>query len=163
MTPDLMRRSGAWRTLAHLVVPAFVLLASGATALHAQSTGSVTGRVTDAENGQPITAAQVTINGTTLGRATGDDGRFTITSVPSGSQTITVRRIGYLQQTRSVVVSATAPVTINFALAKSSVSLAGLVVTATGEERKKEVGNAVTTVTSKDFEKAGVGNTQQIL
>jgi len=38
-----------------------------------------------------------------------------------------------------------------------------VVVTATGEERKKEVGNAVTTVSSADFERGGVGNTQQIL
>lgn len=158
-----MRRPGAWRSLARTLVPALVFLASSASAVQAQATGSITGRVVDAQNGQPIAAAQLTINGTTLGRATGDDGRFTLSAVPVGTQVLTVRRIGYQQQSRSVTVSASTPVTVNFSMVTSSVSLAGVVVTATGEERKKEVGNAVTTVSSAEFEKAGAGNTQQIL
>ncbi len=129
----------------------------------AQSTGTISGRVTDLENGQPIVAAQVSIGGTPMGRATGDDGRYLITGVTAGSVTVTVRRIGYQQQTRTVAVRASATVTVDVSLPKSSVSLVGIVVTATGEERKKEVGNAVTTVGSADFERGGVGNTQQIL
>ena len=129
----------------------------------AQATGTISGRVTDLENGQPIVAAQVSIGGTPMGRATGDDGRYVITGVTAGSVTVTVRRIGYQQQTRTVAVRASATVTVDVSLPKSSVSLVGVVVTATGEERKKEVGNAVTTVGSADFERGGVGNTQQIL
>ena len=129
----------------------------------AQATGTISGRVTDLENGQPIVAAQVSIGGTPMGRATGDDGRYLITGVTAGSVTVTVRRIGYQQQTRTVAVRASATVTVDVSLPKSSVSLVGIVVTATGEERKKEVGNAVTTVGSADFERGGVGNTQQIL
>jgi len=151
----------ARRALAALA--SLVFCTAAPRVLLAQSTGTVSGRVTDAENGQPIVAAQVSVNGTPLGRATGDDGRFVLTAVPTGANTVTVRRIGYLQQTRTVSVTSGGTVTIDFALAKSSVSLAGVVVTATGEERKKEVGNAVTTVGSADFERGGVGNTQQIL
>ncbi len=147
--------------LALLTAPALTILPAATVA--AQSTGTIAGRITDADNGQPIVAAQVTVNNTQLGRSTGDDGRFTIPGVTAGSATITVRRIGYLQQTRTVAVTAGGTVTVDLALAKSSVSLTGVVVTATGEERKKEVGNAVTTVGSADFERGGVGNTQQIL
>ena len=129
----------------------------------AQATGTISGRITDLENGQPIVAAQVTISGTPSGRATGDDGRYVITGVTAGTATVTVRRIGYLQLTRAVTVSAGGTVTLDLALAKSSVSLTGIVVTATGEERKKEVGNAVTTVDASQFERGGVANTQQIL
>ena len=146
-----------------MVVPALASLVISASALRAQATGTVNGRVVDATSGQPVSAAQITVNGTTLGRSTGDDGRFTLSGVPTGSRVLTVRRIGYQQQTRSVTVSAGTSATVDFSLVTSSVSLAGVVVTATGEERKKEVGNAVTTVSSADFEKAGVGNTQQIL
>jgi len=151
----------AFRTLALLTASALTLVP--AAAVSAQSTGTIAGRITDGDNGQPIVAAQVTVNGTQLSRATGDDGRFLIPGVTAGSATITVRRIGYLQQTRTVVVTAGGTVTVDMAMAKSSVSLTGVVVTATGEERKKEVGNAVTTVGSADFERGGVGNTQQIL
>lgn len=133
------------------------------TPLAAQATGTIVGRVIDGDNGQPVAAAQVTIAGTQFGRSTGDDGRFTLANVPSGTLTITVRRIGYQLQSRPITLAGSATVTVDFTLVKSSVSLVGVVVTATGEERKKEVGNAVTTVSSTDFERGAVANTQQIL
>ena len=133
------------------------------TPLAAQATGTIVGRVIDGDNGQPVAAAQVTIAGTQFGRSTGDDGRFTLANVRSGALTITVRRIGYQLQSRPITLAGSATVTVDFTLVKSSVSLVGVVVTATGEERKKEVGNAVTTVSSTDFERGAVANTQQIL
>ena len=136
---------------------------AAATPLAAQATGTIVGRVLDGDNGQPVAAAQVTIAGTQLGRATGDDGRFTLANIPAGALTVTVRRIGFQQQSRAITLAAGASVTVDFTLTKSSVSLAGVVVTATGEERKKEVGNAITTVGSADFERGAVANTQQIL
>ena len=165
------RRWGVWRLQVSAglrqSLTAVALLTGIATAAartaQAQATGTISGRVVDAETGQPIAAAQVTISGTQLGRATGDDGRFTLTNIAAGPKTLVVRRIGYQQQSRSITLAANATITVNFSLAKSSVSLAGVVTTATGEERKKEVGNAVTTLSSTEFEKAGAGNTQQIL
>ena len=136
---------------------------AAATPLAAQATGTIVGRVVDGDNGQPVAAAQVTIAGTQFGRSTGDDGRFTLANVRSGALTITVRRIGYQLQSRPITLAGSATVTVDFTLVKSSVSLVGVVVTATGEERKKEVGNAVTTVSSTDFERGAVANTQQIL
>ena len=158
-----MRRPALWRATAKRLLPATISLVVSATTLQAQATGTINGRVVDAENGQPIAAAQITISGTQLGRSTGDDGRFSLPNLTAGSKTLIVRRIGYQQQSRTVTLGANATITVDFSLAKSSVSLAGVVVTATGEERKKEVGNAVTTVSSADFERGGVGNTQQIL
>ncbi len=152
-----------WRSLVHRAVPALALLIATATSVQAQATGTIAGRVVDADNGQPIAAAQITISGTQFGRATGDDGRYSLSGIPAGTQTVIIRRIGYQQQSRSVTLRANGTVTLDVSLVKSSVSLTGVVVTATGEERKKEVGNAVTTLSSADFEKAGAGNTQQIL
>ena len=158
-----MRRSAALRFgVIQLMAASIVVLVPCVTAV-AQSGGTIAGRVTDAENTQPVVAAQIIIGGTTLGRATGDDGRFSLSGVPAGPHTITVRRIGYAQQSRNVVVAANGTVTVDFVLAKASVSLAGVVVTATGEERKKEVGNAISTVDESQFEKGAVANTAQIL
>jgi outer membrane receptor for ferrienterochelin and colicin len=161
----LPRASWPWpRRLARAAAIGLPLLLTAFVApLAAQSTGTVTGRVVDADNNQPVTAAQVTISGTPFGRSTTDDGRYTLSNIPAGTQTVVVRRIGYQQFTRTVTVPANGSVTVDVSLTKSSVSLAGVVVTATGEERKKEVGNAVTTVSSDDFARAGAGNTQQIL
>ena len=123
---------------------AFLTLAPAAAA--AQGGGTIAGRVLDADNGQPIAAAQVTVANTPGGAATGDDGRFTLANIPAGARTVTVRRIGYQQQVRAVTVTAGGTVTLELRLAKATVSLAGVVVTATGEERKKEVGNAISTL-----------------
>jgi TonB-dependent starch-binding outer membrane protein SusC len=145
------------------VAAALAIATPHTTPLAAQATGTISGRVIDADNSQPITAAQISITGTPFGRSTGDDGRYTLANLPAGTHTVVVRRIGYQQQSRTVTLAANASITVDFTIVKSSVSLAGVVVTATGEERKKEVGNAVTTVSSADFERAGAGNTQQIL
>ena len=70
-------------------------LVIGAQAASAQR--RVTGTVTEAVTGQPAVSATITVVGTTIGTHTGDDGKFALT-VPSGPQTIRVRRIGYRQQ-----------------------------------------------------------------
>ena len=158
--PASRARCSRWTRAAVLGV---VLALLRPHALTAQATGTIAGRITDADNGQAVVAAQVTIDGTTLGRTSGDDGRYSITSVPNGTHTVVVRRIGYARMSKVVVVANGATVTVDFSLLKSTVSLAGVVVTATGEERKKEVGNAITTVGSAEFERGAVANTQQIL
>ena len=72
--PILRRAALAGR---HGIAALFGLALSIAAAapLAAQATGTIVGRVIDADNGQPVAAAQVTVAGTQLGRATGDDGR----------------------------------------------------------------------------------------
>ncbi|MEO7522380.1 MAG: TonB-dependent receptor [Gemmatimonas sp.] len=145
------------------IASAFLLLVGAGDTAGAQATGTVSGRVTDADNGQPVAAAQIMVVGTTIGRAAGEDGRFVINGVPTGARTIMVRRIGYTQQTRTVNVPDGASVTVDLSLSKSTVSLTGVVVTATGEQQKKEIGNAVSTVDASEFVRGGVANTQQIL
>ncbi len=140
-----------------------LLCVIGAIPVFAQATGTVAGRVTDSDSGEGIAAAQVVIDGTQLGRATDAEGRYTITGVPAGTQTVSVRRIGYTRQSRSIAVGTGATATANFTLVKGTVSLAGVVVTAAGEERRKEVGNAVSAVGAEDFEGGAVANVQQIL
>ena len=163
MLLPILRRTALTGRRATAAMFGLALSIAAATPLAAQATGTIVGRVVDGDNGQPVAAAQVTIAGTQFGRSTGDDGRFTLANIPSGALTITVRRIGYQLQSRPITLAGSATVTVDFTLLKSSVSLVGVVVTATGEERKKEVGNAVTTVSSTDFERGAVANTQQIL
>jgi outer membrane receptor protein involved in Fe transport len=128
-----------------------------------EAVGAVTGRVTERGSGVPIGAAQVTVDGTTLGRSTDAEGRFTIPGVPAGAQTVTVRRIGYEPQSVNVVVTDGGTAAADVVLARAAVSLTGVVVTATGEERRKSVGNALATVDSADIERSRVTNTQQLL
>jgi len=57
------------------VALASLILTLGALPLIAQ-TGTLVGRVTDARSGAPVTTAQVTITGTSLGAVVDADGRF---------------------------------------------------------------------------------------
>jgi len=61
--------------------------------LFAQS-GSITGRITDAENNDPLIGANVIVKGTTMGAATDVRGNYNILNVPVGAVTIMVSYIG---------------------------------------------------------------------
>ena len=112
------------------------------------TTGRITGTVTDATNGAPIEAAQVLVAGTTVGATTDPQGRYTIQSVPAGTVTLVVRRIGYTEGGRTaVVVTAGGVTTANFQLTTAPRQLNEVVVTGTaGGTQKRAIGNVVATV-----------------
>src|SRR5512147_2090441 len=61
--------------------------------------GKIAGRVTDAENGQPLPGVDVTITGTLLGASTNVDGFYTILNVPPGTYTVRFSLVGYTRTT----------------------------------------------------------------
>ena len=70
---------------------------------HAQAaTRRLTGRVVDAQGAAPVASATVLVNGTTYGTQAGDSGTFAL-RVPTGSLTLTVRRVGYTAATVPVL------------------------------------------------------------
>ena len=128
---------------------AALLLATGAPAA-AQTTGTITGRVTDSRTEQPVAGATIEITGTRLVVSAGDDGRYRISNVPLGAQTISARRLGYAILRKPVTVSA-GDATVDFALQTSVVSLDEVVVTGTtGREQLRAIGNAVSTVNAPE-------------
>lgn len=96
--------------------------------LFAQS-GSVTGTVTD-ENGNGLPGANLVLNVTSLGAATGSDGSYKITNVPAGTYTITVTYIGYQSASQSVTVGDGAA-TADFSLDVDAVAMGDVLVTGT--------------------------------
>jgi TonB-dependent SusC/RagA subfamily outer membrane receptor len=64
---------------------------------------TITGKVVDAANQEPVPAVTVTVTGTTIGALTTDSGRFTLRRVPSDAKSISVRRIGYRGVTVAIV------------------------------------------------------------
>jgi TonB-dependent starch-binding outer membrane protein SusC len=122
-----------------------VLMLAGAASV-AAAQGSVTGRVIDTLTTQPIASAQVILSGTTRRAFTGQDGRYRLDGVAPGTAEIRVVAIGYSAATGSVTVDAGQVATLDFALAPARFVLDEIVVTATGEQRNREVGNAVSNV-----------------
>ena len=140
-----MRRGRLEATL--LMVFTALGAALGAARAGAQgATGAVTGRVTDAAAGTPIVGANVRVGGTTLGAQTADDGRYTIRGVPTGTVTVQVNRIGYEAKSASVAVAAGATATLDVGISQAAFSLAAVVTTVTGAQRKVELANTTTQV-----------------
>src|SRR5438128_3468599 len=123
-------------------------LCGGAPAALGAQTGTVAGRVTDQSTGQPLVDARVTVAGTTLIAHTSGDGHYRLPKVPAGPVTLRVSLIGYGTVSRSVAVSTGDTTTTDVQMAISAFSLDEVVVTATGEQTKREVGNVVNTIRS---------------
>ncbi len=115
----------------------------------AQSTqGTITGRVTDAANGQPVASANLIIVGTTAGTQSNGDGLYTIRGLAAGAVTVRMLRVGYAERRLPATVVAGKTVTVNFELSAIPITLSPIVTTATGEQRRIEVGNAIAQVSA---------------
>ncbi|MBN1155068.1 carboxypeptidase regulatory-like domain-containing protein [candidate division KSB1 bacterium] len=71
------------------------LLIFSATLLFAGTTGKITGKVTDAQNGDPLPGVNVLVEGTMMGAATDLDGEYIILNVPPGIYSLRATMIGY--------------------------------------------------------------------
>lgn len=154
---NLLRRIAA---IAALAVP--LAFATGASA---QETGTITGQVTDATNGRPLSGVQMVLAGTNLGTLTNANGRFIITRAPLGEQTVRAILIGYSQANQTVNVTAGQPVVADFQLNTSAVNLEALVVSAaTGrEQRLREIGTSVGTIEVENLNPAPVTSVSDVL
>lgn len=109
----------------------------------AAQAGTIAGRVTDEASQRPVIGAQVLIAGTTRGAFTDQDGRYRLDNVPAGEVQLRVRVIGYVTATRAVAVAAGQTLAADFALVVGAIGLDAVVVTATGEQMLREIGNPI--------------------
>jgi TonB-linked SusC/RagA family outer membrane protein len=121
-------------------------LATLLPSIAAAQTGTITGRVTDQAGGAPLEAARVVLSGTTHIETTNREGQFTFRSVAPGSYQLRALRVGYRPETQTASVADGETATVDFAMTAAPVQLDEIVSTATGEQRKLEIGNAVTTI-----------------
>ncbi len=84
----------------HLVFLSFLLIAMP---LQSASTGTIKGRVTDAETGKPLVGVTIKTSGAGRSTLTDAKGKYLIKKVPAGMQKVTVSRRGYTTQTRKNV------------------------------------------------------------
>jgi len=80
------------------------------------TTGTISGTVTDASTGNPISGASVSTNPTTLLVTTDAQGRFSISNVTPGSYTVSASASGYIAGSASVTVTGGQTATANLAL-----------------------------------------------
>lgn len=120
------------------------LLASASAVAAGQ--GTISGTVTASGGGTAIQEARVILIGTSFFAITGPDGKYVIHRVPTGVAELRVMRVGYVEQKKSVPVADGQTATQDFAMAATVVQLEQVVTTATGQQRKEELGNTIAQV-----------------
>ena len=142
------------------VVLALLGMLLGSSALMAQ-TGTVVGRVVDDATKQPLSGVAVTI--AQRGALTTSDGRYTITGVPVGTNTVRATLIGYSDVAQTVTVNAAATATADFALTMKAVEVAQLVVIGYGEQRAGNITGAVKQVSGAELNPGRIVSPQELI
>lgn len=118
---------------------------------------TVTGKVTDAKDGSALPGATVKAKGTNNITQTGNDGVFKI-KVTATTTTLVVSYSGYTE-TEITINGEVANVTLQAA----NSNLNEVVVVAYGTRKKGDLTGAVTSVSSKDFQKGNISSPEQLL
>ncbi|MFL5808756.1 MAG: TonB-dependent receptor plug domain-containing protein, partial [Flavisolibacter sp.] len=118
---------------------------------------TITGRVTDT-SGKGVPGVSVSVkNQPSKGTTTSDNGSFSI-AVPPGSNTLVFSSVGYGYQEAAITGSS-----VDVTLQSTSGSLNEVVMVAYGARRKGDLTGAVTSISSKDFQKGVINSSEQLL
>ncbi|MGH6693603.1 MAG: TonB-dependent receptor plug domain-containing protein, partial [Gammaproteobacteria bacterium] len=121
--------------------------------------GIIAGQVTDQATGQPIVGARAQIVGTALITLSNAEGRYTLVNVRPGQVTLRVGAVGYGAVTKAVTVAGGGQIANeDIALVVQPYTLDEVVVTATGEQAKKEMGHQVSTLDIADLAQRAPAN-----
>jgi len=114
-------------------------------------TGSVRGFVYDKETGEPIIFTNVYLKGTTTGSSTDVNGYFSITKVPVGNYDLTVSYLGYDTLSKPINVVPNGIVNEKLYIAKASIKLGVVEVSADKQEARTDVRTSVVKLTPKEM------------
>jgi iron complex outermembrane receptor protein len=144
----------------------FLLLFLGcgflSTEAYAQTTGSVSGRVTD-DKREGVPGATVLIEGTTLGSSTNVDGTYNIQNVPAGARTLVISSVGYNTVRLPITVTAGQNTETSAGLTENTTQLSEAVVVGYGTQRRQDVTGSVATVSAREFVQGQVTNPEQLI
>ncbi len=146
-------RTASART--RVAVCAALLLTVLAPQTAAQSGGSIQGRVTASESGQPIAGVLIQVSPGDGGALTDAAGRYTVAALPAGTYQVTAQRLGHETARRSALVEPGSVRAIDFQLGEEAILLSSVVVSASREaQRLSRTSMAVGIVSRAELESA---------
>jgi TonB-dependent SusC/RagA subfamily outer membrane receptor len=120
-------------------------------------TGTIQGLVTDQVTGTRVVGAQVSVLGTDTQTRTRVDGTYVLPNMPIGRYRVQVLIVGYSSVVGETNVVAGDPVTLDFELTRLTIEMDAVVVTGTpGETKRRAIGNAISSVTTQELERAPI-------
>lgn len=131
-------------------ITAILILFSTHPSFADQKPGSITGRVMDKKNLQPLVGANVVIDGTSKGAATDLRGNFVIERLQPGSYNLTIYYLGYITVKKSnIIVNPNRSTVLEIQMEETALEVESVEVTASYFQKAKE---AVVSTRSMDFE-----------
>jgi hypothetical protein len=97
--------------------------------------GIITGIITNAESKKPLPRASVFLSNSSVGSATGEDGKFTLSGIRPGQYTMVVTILGYEDYSKTVLVS-NEPIHLNIELAQKPLMLREVVISSSADWKK---------------------------
>jgi TonB-linked SusC/RagA family outer membrane protein len=125
-------------------------------------TGSLRGEVKDG-NGEALYGATVSLEGTTKGAFTTEQGTFSINNIDPGSYTVRCSFIGYTTIKKEVVISSGQESSVNFTLRSDALLLDEAIVIGYGTTKKEDLTGSTTVVSSEDFTTGNVTTPEQLV
>lgn len=126
-------------------------------------TGTLTGTVTDASDGEILPGANILVTELTRGTTTNSEGVYTLDDISEGTYTLRITFIGYTPFEEQVTVVSGQTLTIDAALEPDFLGLEEVIVTGYGEFSKRNFTGSVSQVSAGDFEGLPVTSVSQAL
>ncbi len=124
-------------------------------------TGTIRGTVTDDASKQPLASATITFAGHQV--LTQADGRYVITGVTAGTDTLRAKTLGYAPAARAVTVVAGQAVVVDLTMSAQAVGLSEIVVVGYGEQKAGDITGAVNAVQAIDFNAGAIVSPEQLI
>ncbi|WP_373330694.1 SusC/RagA family TonB-linked outer membrane protein [Salmonirosea aquatica] len=126
--------------------------------IRAEVARTVSGKVTDQENGQALPGVSIVVRGTTQGTVTDVEGNYKI-SIGDDVQTLVFSYIGYVTK----IVELNGRQLLDVAMTADIQALQEVVVVGYGTQKKSVVTGAISSVKSTDLENQQIGRLEQAL
>lgn len=114
------------------------------------ASGTISGRVVDAESGQVLPGANVYLEGTNIGTATDISGEYTILNVPPGMYTLVVNYIGFGKKEVQIMVRMNQAITQDIELDYTVLTGENVVITAQARGQTEAINQQISSRTVKN-------------
>lgn len=141
-----------------------LLLIIASSTLHAGTTGSLEGFVTDKNSKEALIGATILIKQLNTGGVTNVDGFYTVNNIPAGSYDVTVSYIGYQTLTvKEVRIKADLKTKLDFQLSSAALELKTMEITAERPPIQKDVTGTMYISTDESFKLLPVNSVSDII
>lgn len=117
-----------------------------ANAQNKLSDASISGHIIDSKTGEHLPYVMVMVGGTQIGIQTSSSGHYALRNLPLGKHDIIASFVGYKDSTVSLDIEAGKTYEVNFSLETESLSLDGVVVSATRNRTSRKMAPALVNV-----------------